>query len=387
MRLGLRILSFIIAFSSAGCGRDDQSDESYETADVGANFDYKYIYYMENDTVVRGYCPADAIVINRANCAEKHRVLASAFFDVSEKSYLDQIEKTENELNQFVVVIADLDLKISMLLDTVPTYNRSFLPSIRQKESLLTDVEIRITSIKDQISRIESELLAGEDSDLRALLHEQLGKLELSLQEKSEIRKSLAQLRRQHLDINSGILNTDTYRRLIVQREQAVTSWNFAESSLAFDLNRFGGYLSAIKFLKDGTIWNFGHQDPMDDMTSRAVNHFGYIFMKLHASQLFPEWEGSALTFLVARVDSKMWDVSYTNNNSAGNCTGVKIEHKNFTLIHNDNHLYVDRNRSANYPHLAPLFSQIVSGQVRFSPICNGSFSLEDVTAMIWVAE
>ena len=387
MRFCLRILSFIIIFSAAGCGHDSQNDESYETADVGANFDYKYIYFIEQDTVVRGYCPADTIVINRTNCALKHRILASAFFDVSEKSYLDQIEKTENELNQFVAVIADLDLKISMMLDSEPTYNRSLLPIILQKESLLTDVEIRIVGIKDQIGRIESELMSGEDSDLRALLHDQLGKLELSLEEKSEIRKSLAELRRQHLDINNGILTTDTYRRLIAQRSQAVNSWNFAESGLAFDLNRFGGYLAAVKFLKDGTVWNFGQQDPMDDMTSRAVDQFGYVFMKLHASQIFPEWEGLSLSFLVARVGTKMWDVSYTNNNSGGNCTGVKIEHKDFTLVHNDNHLYVDRNRSGNYPHLAPLFAQMVSGHVRFTPICNGSFALEDVTGTIVVSE
>lgn len=387
MRFCLRIFSFIIAFSATGCGHDHQSEELYETADVGANFDYKYIYYMENDTVVRGYCPSDTIVINRVNCALKHRVLASAFFDISEKSYIDQIEKTESELNQHIVVIADLELKISMLLETASTYDGSLLPSIRQKESLLTDVEIRITGIYDQISRIESELLAGEDSDLRALLHDQMGKLEISLQEKSEIRRSLADLRRQHLDMNNGIVDTDTYRRLITQREQAVNSLNFAESSLAFDLNRFGGYLAALKFLKDGTIWNFGQQDPIDDMTSRAVDHFGYFFRTLHASQLFPEWEGLALTFLVARVGAKMWDVSYTNNNSGGNCTGVKIEHKNFTLIHNDNHLYVDRNRIANYPHLAPLFSEIVSGQVRFSPICNGNVLMDDVSGSLVISE
>ncbi len=385
MRISPSVAAFIIAFSSAGCGTADQINESSRTADVGANFGYKYIYYMENDTVVRGYCPADTVIINRANCAVKDRILASAFFDRSEKTYLDQIEKTESELNQFVALIADLDSKILMLLDSEPTYDRSLLASIQQKESLLTDVEIRITAIKDQISRIESELAAGEDSDLRALLHDQLGKLELSLLEKSEIRKTLAQLRRQHLDVNNGILSTTTYLRLIQQREQAVNSWNFSESALAFDINRFGGYLAAVKFLKDSAIWNFGYQDPADDMTSRAVDQFGYVFMQLHAAQIFSEWEGSTLSFLVARVDAKMWDVSYTNLNSAGNCSGVKIEHKNFSLIHNDNHLYVDRNRSANFPHLAALFSQPVSGQLRFTPICDGGFSLDDVTGTIVV--
>jgi hypothetical protein len=387
MRFCLRVLSFVVALSANGCGQDNQTDESYETADVGASFDYKHIYFMEQDSVVRGYCPADAIVISRTTCALKHRVLASAFFDVSEKAYLDQIEKTETELNQYIALIADLDLKILMLLDSEADYNRSLLPSIRQKESLLIDVEIRITGIKDQISRIESELLAGEDSDLRALLHDQLGKLELSLEEKSEIRKSLADLRRQHLDLNNGILTTDTFRRLISQREQAVNSWNFAESALAFDLNRFGGYLAAVKFLKDGALWNFGWQDPVDDMTTRAVGEFGRVFTNLHAAQIFSEWDGTAMTFLVGRVGVKMWDVSYTNNNTGRNCTGVKIEHKNFTVIHNDNHLYVDRNRSTNYPHLAPLFSQIVSGQLRFTPICTGSFSLDDVTGTIFVAD
>ena len=388
MRIFSVVVACLMSLSSAGCGPDDlrhDADESYETSDIGAAFNYKYIYYLEGNDVVRGYCPSDTVVVSRARCAVKDRILASAFFETSEKNYLDQIERTENELNQFVVLITDLDIKIAMLLDSSPSYNRSILPRIQQKESLLADVEIRITAIKDQISRIESELLQNEDPDLRALLHEQLGKLELSLQEKSEIRKSLAQLRREHLDLNNGILTTDTYRRLISQREQAVNSWNFAESTLAFDLNRFGGYLSAVKFLKDSAVWNFGQQDSTDDMTSRAVDQFGYVFMTLHAGQLFSEWEEASLLFLAARSNVKMWDISYTNHNSGGNCTGVKIEHKNFSVVHNDNHLYVDRNRSANYPHLAPVFSHIVSGKIRFTPICSGNFPLDDVSGTIVV--
>jgi hypothetical protein len=356
-------------------------------ADVGSDFDYKYIYYLDRDVLIRGYCPDTVIVISRANCIQSESVLAWAFFDRNERQYQRGISEAENKVNQVIVLMTDLDTKILMMLQDAPDYDQTRLPAIRQKERALSDLEIRIAGSRDQIHRLEGELAAGEDPDVRALLHAEQGRLERMLISRANLRSELNTLRKQHLDANNGIVSVDTYRRLVAQRERAEIDLAFAEQTLAFEVSRFGGYLGAVKFLKDSTVWSFTSQNPWDDMTSRAVNDFVLVFNDLHSSHIFNDWSGRQLSFLVALPGARMWDFQYTNLNSGGSCTGLRIEHKLFTLTHQDNHLYVDRDRISGYPHLAPLFGNVISGYLRVTPLCSGTWRQEDVTGKIVVTD
>lgn len=370
-------------FQVTGCGMESGS----VTSDIGADFDYKNVYYIDGGNLVRGYCPNDIVVINRVNCGQPQQILAWVFYEYSETRYLTYIEQAESKVNQLVLQISELDVKILMMLQGAAGYDQSLLPQIRQKEAALTAAEMRLAGVRDQILRIEAQLAQSEDPDLRQLLHDQQRQLESTLIERAKVRADLFDLRKRHLDANNGIISVDTYRRLISQRENAVGQHGFAESSLAFEVSRFGGYLSAIKFLKDSSVWDFSVRDPWGDMVSRAVGEFAEIWLKLHAGQIFSEWDGVSIRYLVARPQAKMWDFEYTNLNTAGNCTGLKIEHKNFTLIHNDNHLYVDRDDNVRYPHLAKLFSSNVSGKMKITPICSGPIRAEDITGQIVVIE
>lgn len=214
---------------------------------------FKSIFYPENNKMVRGQCPGD--IYDRATCNSViEKVSASLFYRNLRAEFGKNTGAAETKLREIYVNVDRISTKIEelFLLDPANPIGQDLLAAISRKRLDLADVEILITNYNDQIFRIEQDLAAADDPNLRLVLANITSKFIAEKLKKEQLANEIAELNERYIEANSAtVTDQRMFESLVAQRRHWVNQIDAANDILEYQLNEVALFHKTVKLLND----------------------------------------------------------------------------------------------------------------------------------------
>ena len=278
------VLAVCMAALASGCGERPIAEVKDIAAWVpGAPSNVYGLYYYENGNFMRALCPPNTALYDRGLC---NKFIADVPADGISKGFrailANDLPAADTKYGQLRTRLERIERRQIELVNLQPTpRDPNLLVDIRKKENERALVDADILGLRDQIARIEAELLIRFDqslvSQLNLLQEQHIAKVATQ----NLMNTELGALRQLYLRANADLIDPSLYRELEAERVMVVREIGQAIAGREVQLSKMlAGDRLLARIMDGGYVYDFVGTNPAAADIGKVLVHFVSEFEK-----------------------------------------------------------------------------------------------------------